>query len=205
MEGARLSGTATALSGAPKHPRGSGGLFRLARASLALFFALTGCIVKDPPEFNAPVRTPPRLDLSQTLTRIDQIVQASTDPNQPENVVPFSIPVSSEDAGEQLSSYLFLDFDPTVSSHAQIAGADVPASTLDDLDRKFEFSWTVGPDVSKGCHQLKLLVTHELARHDDKPVDPNDLAEVVWWANVNVDPANPNTLVDCPNLGSGTP
>jgi hypothetical protein len=176
----------------------------LARLSLGLMATamLSGCLVEDPPEYTAPTRTPPRLNLTQTLPPIDQIRVAQLD-----EVVDFQIAVSSEDAGVLVRGYLMIDYRGGVE-WSTWAGDFVPASTLADDTRKLNFHPTVtqerfGGEDATGCHRITLRVAHgDSFDYSHLPVVTNqeDVAEAYWWLNV-IDPSSGqdgSVLVGCP-------
>lgn len=157
----------------------------------------SGCLIEDPPPYTQPEQTPPRLDLVAATPPLDQIIVRNTG-----DVIDFSIPVVSEDAGDRVVAFLQLDMgspteDPFVSQ------GFAPASTLDDLSRKLTLpSYEVKAFLTPGCHRFTLRVSHQLNFTIGTEVeDPKDVAEVYWWANLN--PENSATLVNCPLASSG--
>ena len=162
---------------------------------------LSGCLVDDPPPYVPPAKTPPRLDYSGALPGLDQIIVSRSN-----EVIDFRMPVTSEDAGDDLSAILLLDyrgdntFDP-------IYPVTLRASTLDDNKRVIKMPWTVRPFLPAGCHRITLRVTHSsnVGERADQVIDKADLAEAFWFANINVDPEDANTLVDCPQATTGVP
>jgi len=175
-----------------------GGLFLgLARLSLMGVTASmsSGCLIKDPPPYTQPKQTPPRLDLVAALPSPDQLIVRNTG-----DTIAFNVPVVSEDAGDRLEAWLQLDVG--TPDEDLITTANVPPSTLDDTSRAFTLSYTVEENLASGCHRFTLRVSHELNFTSGTNVlDPKDVAEVYWWANI--DPENSTTLVNCPLASSG--
>jgi hypothetical protein len=172
----------------------------LARPSqwFVLVSMATGCIIADPPPYTEPVQTPPRLDLVNADPPIDRVIVRNSG-----EIVQFSVPVASEDAGDELVALFFRDYEPEIFNGVTefINDVSVPPSTLDDEDRPpITLPWRV--DVS-GCHSLTLIVTHRNNLRIFEPVDPRDQAKAVWWGNFDATPGSQSTLVDCPFVASG--
>jgi hypothetical protein len=159
---------------------------RLARLSLgALSFAmLTGCLIDDPPPYAEPKRTPPRLDYHRAWPPLDQVIVAKTP-----DLIPFSIPVASEDAGEELRTQLFID--DRITNYGRL-----PPSTLDDTERKVSFSYRV--EMRRGyCHTFKIRVGHasNLPEGEGPPLDTVDMAEAYWLAYLDL-PSDQTTPIE---------
>jgi hypothetical protein len=174
----------------------------LARAShvqgvlLAMTASLTGCLAPSPDDFPEPEQTPPYLNLVTADPPVGEILEVQTNDRKP-----FSISVRSEDRGDPLWGFLYLDLG---FENEAFTGAleRVDPSTLDDPEpRALSFIWSV-LNVSPGCHQLTLLVAHESnfdLADTLKPIpgkSQGDVAVVTWWALVDRIPATPGT--DCP-------
>lgn len=187
-------------------------LLGLARVSLVVptLSMLTGCIVEDPPAFAKPTRTTPRIDLRLATPPLDQIhVVGRGDP------IVFRVPVVSEDAGVEVSAYLFLD-----TTEGPVATDTISASTLDDTSRSLELSYrpspgsTFGPRkiAEYGCHRFMARVSHlDNFKFDDLywgiPYNFADVAEVYWWVNVvNIAAGEDDSVLrNCPDRVSSTP
>jgi len=161
----------------------------------------SGCIVANPPEYLNPVQTRPVLDIGQADPGTSQVLVVQTGEK-----VAFSVPVRSEDAGEDLRAVFFVDQGPGSPGIFQNSQA-IPASTYSDTNpRAVTFDWTV-PALTPGCHLLTLTVAHRLSfdpKHDDvlNPKDQDDAAIVNWWLNASPAPGIPDsTLVNCPTKG----
>ncbi len=110
---------------------------------------------------------------------------------------PFSIPLQSEDLGNNLVGHFWINF--TLSGERILYGASagVPAGTFDDVDRTFRTEWTV--DLPNGCYQLTLIITQldNVQPATLKPIDWNFAAMTSWWVAVGDSP-NDLALADCP-------
>jgi hypothetical protein len=155
------------------------GLARLSLwlTSLSMF---SGCIVEDPPPYTQPTKTPPRLDLRLAVPSPDRIIIAEQ--NEP---ISFHIPFASEDAGERIAAYLFLDF--SENFRQPLGYVPVPGSTLDDLSRAIDITYPAANDVSFGCHRIMIRISHDenFERFPPgAPIDVADVAEAYWWLNI---------------------
>jgi hypothetical protein len=165
---------------------------------------LPGCLVDDPPPYDPPKKTPPRLDYRRADPLLDGVLTARTGDS-----LTFRIPVASEDAGDNLVGFLLLDYSaastrpPDILTIPQV----LAASTADDTSRAFGLDWLVDTHGAPGCHRVTLRVTHRSNLDILTPnvVDKSDLAEAYWWLNIDSDPAFGNSLVDCPGTARGTP
>jgi hypothetical protein len=172
--------SATRLSGFPGLTRRFPARFVLARLSLLLtsLSMLSGCLVEDPPPYTKPTKTPPRLDLRLATPPPDQIIVAEQ--GEP---IRFHIPFASEDAGELVGAYMFVDYSDTTLNYVS-----VPGSTLDDLSRAIDIDYTAPNGVGVGCHRILVRVSHDgnFARSFPfgTPIDDADVAEAYWWLNV---------------------
>ena len=168
-----------------------------------LMLTSQGCIVADPPEYREAVQTRPLLEVYKATPAINDIVTWST--TNP--AVTFTIPVLSEDAGNNLRACAFTDYG--VTGVARLVNAHpVPASTS-AKSRDIVFSWR--PEVSNGCHIFTIIVAHEssFSAGDSNELDPktagDDAAIVSWWAEINPDKSMPNTLTNCPQPALAPP
>ncbi|HEY3668570.1 MAG TPA: hypothetical protein VGL19_21370 [Polyangiaceae bacterium] len=167
----------------------------------------SSCIVADPPEYLDPLQTRPVLDVGQAVPGTSQVLVVHTGEKES-----FSIPVRSEDAGEDLRAVFFLDQGPGSPGVFQNSQT-VPASTFNETGRAVTFDWTV-PKLPAGCNLLTLTVAHghsfdpkhnDVLRTDTKGAARDDAAVVNWWLNAP-DPGTPDsTLVNCPTMGVVAP
>jgi hypothetical protein len=158
---------------------------------------LSGCLVDDPPPYVAPRRTAPRLDTTNALPPLNQIIVKNSG-----ELIEFKMPVTSEDAGEPLVGILLFDYGGDGTIQDLLNSGPLPASTLDDPNpRVFSLPWTVRKGVEPGCHSITLRVTHFsnlIPNRSPEVLDKKDKDEAYWFANINVSPENANSLVDCP-------
>jgi len=105
-----------------------------------------------------------------------------------------------------LFANLLLDYAGDGNAADPVRFGPIPASTLDDTSRIISLGWNVRPGIVPGCHRFTLRVTHlsNLVKdHSEQAKNKADLAEVFWFANINVDPEDAGTLKDCPSSSSG--
>ena len=171
---------------------------------LAIMTLVTSCIVADPPQFTDPLQTPPELDVYRTLPPLNQVLVVKTG-----QMVPLTVPLRSEDAGEDLTAYFYLDYG-TVGS-TQLNVQTISASTYNGPPREVSTIWTVTlqkPNTPSAptCHVLSLLVAHQNSFQkvpDATKLDPDkakvDAAFVQWWVNANPADDMTTTLVNCPS------
>jgi hypothetical protein len=175
-----------------------GRFLALARLSLvaAGLTMLPGCLIDDPPPYQEPQQTAPRINSRKVLPLLNELLIV-----QPDEVLPFTIPFSSEDAGEGLNAILVLD-----SQFAFGTSTLVPPSTLEDKDRPpITFTWPVH-GVTLGCHRLTFRLGHlsNLFNLSAQGPNPDDVAEIYWTMNVYTDPALSKVLVNCPGASTGS-
>lgn len=198
---AAFGARATRLSYRAGLRRAASRLFQaLARVSLlaGLLSVPTACLIEDPPPYTQPGRTRPRLDLVAATPALDDVIVRNGGDS-----VQFSVPVVSEDAGDRPRGFLLMDYFHEACSRCIVNTADIPASTLDDTNRRITMSWFVDSTISSGCHRLTLRVSHSSNfTNGPEVVDEEDVAEAYWWANINPQ-LEGNTLVNCPVASSG--
>jgi hypothetical protein len=171
------------------------------------------CIVADPPEYRAPGKTRPVLDVYgavPTATRALIVYKGN-----PAVGTPFSVRVRSEDAGEPLRALFFLDYQikyagVTQPGEVNLVSKTIPASTYDDTGRVIQYTWNpANPATTRGCHFISLVVAHRdsFLVEDNDHLDPryaDEDAAIVTWT-VNVDPLDEGTLVNCPSADGTEP
>jgi hypothetical protein len=171
-----------------------GRITALARESLIVafsMFAVSGCLVSDPPEYKPPEQTPPFLDLFRADPLIRDVLVVRHDETKN-----FNVPVRSEDAGDDLIGAVHFDWGLPQSWQKNVV---LPASTFDDHERAIVFDWSVTSPTLTGCHQLTLLVFHR-SNYDfinQRSTDSDDQAIATWWLNVNPAESELSTLKDC--------
>jgi hypothetical protein len=195
---------ATRLSGRWPVIGKAAALSRLARVSLLgstlMLLATSSCIVADPPEYQNPVQTRPVLDVYQANPRTSRVLVVNTS-----DQVPISVPVRSEDAGEDLSAHFYVDYGIVGPNGLPQNSQTIAASTYADTTREVTLTWKVPMLDKGGCHLLTLIVAHRTSflKSDNDILDPakadTDAAIINWWLNVNATSAS--TLVDCPTVG----
>lgn len=166
-------------------------------SALALGSALasSGCLVPEAPEYGPPGQTTPIIEWQNVIPPLHRVLVL----NHGDTPVGFSIPVRSEDAGEGLVLFLWVDY---FTGGRRLRTWEAPPSTSSET-RNIPATWEITTEVQAGCRQLSMFVTH-FSNYDistEKARDDRDVASVTWWANVN--PASdPNTLVNCPGEAS---
>lgn len=182
-------------------PAISGLAWRSLRA-LAIMCASTGCIVADPPEYREPIRTRPLLEVYKASPATTDIVVWTPASAPVGGFIIFTIPVRSEDAGEDLSAVSFIDYGAGRAEKPYLP-QNITASTYDNA-RNIQFKWNPTTTSSDGCHVFSIIVAH---RSSFNPQDTNhllpdragdDAAIVSWWINVNPPNNAFNTLTNCP-------
>jgi hypothetical protein len=191
-------------------------LSRLAWASLCLLAvaALGGpsCLVTTSPEFAQPVQTPPFLtNLSPNPYQIQTIrsAQGATTGYEPAGPITFDV-VSEDLQSPPLQAALLLDFQglgvpydiPALAVNRNIPAGHLPAPRHVDA-----MSFGLSPSVTKGCHSVTLIVTHEFAsdpfqQRKINPKKEGDVATVTWWYQVG-DLANPSLDITTCTVATG--
>lgn len=198
------SGSVTRLSWRGSSALGFGAIFALAWRSLlglSTMLVLPSCIVAEPPEFTDAVRTGVFLDSQSAVPRTDNVLVVFKNDMLG---VPITVPVRSEDAGEDLYVRFFLDYG-VPSVEVRLGGYPLPPSSYDDTKRAASLQFVPRSSTSKGCHLLTLIVAHKSSfklTGDDSYLDPmtssSDAAILHWRVNVDPDIDNLNTLINCP-------
>ena len=158
---------------------------------------LPGCLIDDPPPYQEPQQTPPRINSPKVAPPLNRVIVAQTG-----QTLVFTIPFSSEDAGEGLNAFVILDSQPVFGTTTLVA-----PSTLEDKDRlPISLTWPVR-GVPAGCHSLTLRVGHvsNLYSPFAQASNPDDIAEEYWLMNVDVDPSLSSAVLNCPQASTGTP
>jgi hypothetical protein len=156
---------------------------------------LPGCLVDDPPAFIQPKRTPPRLDHYRARPPLSQDINARDG-----ELLEFSIPVASEDVGEQLVTQSYI-------GKRLINSVAMPPSTLDDPEERLvKFNYQVLRDLVGYCHVITLRVGHASTLPDANgpPLDPSDVAVAYWDVIINF-PSDGTTTPVCPLEDEATP
>lgn len=160
---------------------------------------LNACLVDDPPEYRAGGRrTPPVLQLNESAPSVLYPIEVRRDDGI--GTLDLSVPVRSEDAGDNLLAVLFFDYGTRCDQRDIV---ELPARTF-DVARTIKTTFSYGSLTVTGCHTLTLVVFHESNLTFGQgaclsSADPSDVALATWW--VSVDPATPGVLDGCPAPG----
>lgn len=159
----------------------------------------TGCLVADAPTYGPPQQRPPVINFEGvTPSPYDLLV---IEPNTPAQT--YTVPVRSEDAGEDLVGTLVVDWQQGPSRQLQVHDREIPASSFDDVKRSYQAEWSPESGVTPGCgHTLTALIMHK-SNFDDGPDLPKpnvqwDVASVTWQLNVVSDSNQGGVIVVCP-------
>ena len=187
--------SATPLS----HPNtaGSQGSVRivgLARLSLLLgLVAPVSCIVSEPAEYGVAKQTPPFLDANKATPNVLHTYDLALG-----DTILVNVPFSSEDVGEELRAFLWLDRG-VIGKKTLLNFRDVPPGKLEDDKRAIGMPAEI---QVAGCHSLSLVVSHRTNFNDNnEPKLSSDTAILNWWLNVEDD--GTTLLGDCPPSGGG--
>lgn len=160
---------------------------------------LNACLVDDPPDYRAGGRrTPPVLQLNESTPSVLYPIEVQRDDGI--GKLDLSVPVRSEDAGDNLLAVLFFDYGVGCDQRAFV---ELPARTF-DVARTIKATFSYASLAQTGCHTLTLVVFHK-SNLTFSPggcfgsADPGDVALATWW--VNVDPETPGVLEGCPAPG----
>jgi hypothetical protein len=166
----------------------------VARTSLACVFVLasaTSCLITESPSFEPVKRSRPQLLESTTpTTQVFKVVRGDNSAFDP-NPATFFADVISEDAGDDLSAVLLIDYG--VGDGGELSppwkdvsvGDAVTPGTLQDGRRPISISWTRLLQRKPGCHTVTMLVTHQHRQQNPDfycPKDPDDFDTLTWLA-----------------------
>jgi hypothetical protein len=157
---------------------------------------VAGCLFPGPPEYRSPDQTPPHLWQPNPPTTEILLVKSN-------KTRPFTASVRSEDAGEDLLAFLYLNYLNGPSESLQRGVAIIPAGTMDDMSRQVSMNWTVPERPTPGtCEQLSMVVSHQSNfGPDNYPIKPEDIDVLTWWVDIN---DADQTLAQCPRSAGGT-
>lgn len=181
---------------------------------------LSSCLVSPPPDLNEETPTRPNLNLPLAVPPVNQVlIVDATDVS-----IPFSIPFSSEMAGEQMRAQLWLNYgfekqrfllqralDATSPPRSGMEGQEEPGEEAGNPgERELTFYWNVSESrLPKGCQQLSLLMTHASnfdSSFDEQPglpIDNSKVALATWWLNVGPELDEQQNLLNCPLVVQG--
>jgi hypothetical protein len=167
--------------------------------SLACVASLTtGCLVDEPPEFEDPERTAPIMFLQSAVPTYGQVLVLQR--NSPG--VPFTIRVQSEDLKKSLWLHVWKNFG--LNGEARIDSQENPPGTFKEPR---EITFILEPNLlTPGCVPITLILQHEdnFDQRTLKPLDFSLATMAVWYAVVDVDPADVS-FADCPQPTTKTP
>jgi len=194
----------TRLSGSRRGPQPDRCQHRLARASLFLPImaaSATAC-VDAPPTYTAPEQTPPIILGNLVDPPTVSVVPVTAGTKQT-----LTVPFRSVDAGDFLYAILWHDLEPGQSQEEKNAliirplvlkEASVP---LDEQQgRAASFVWEANP---VGCRTVTMAISHSKNYPINPeggvfepghlpPIDPNDIAQVTWFFDVQASGASTN-------------
>jgi hypothetical protein len=159
-------------------------------AVAVLAILLSGCIFPEPPTWEGPQKTQPRL--WNPTPQVEKFIPLSSGVSQI-----FTVSESSEDAGEALRAIWYLN---GVFQNDR----DYAPGHINDV-KTINVFWPVYV-ATKECVPFTLLVMHvsdDSSNNSDggildhKPIDPNDASTITWWLNLNNSP-------NCPTGGGTT-
>ncbi len=183
--GSAAAGTFGRISGLVRSSHGFAGV--------VLALLTSGCLIPDPPTWDAGKPTRPQLiDPNPSPTKF--IALGGTSPKQNET---FQVYEVSEDEGHTLRALWYLNYGlPSLQQYINFK--DIPPGHLDDPK---PISVTYGPIGVSGCIPFTILVTHvenDSNEPDHHPTDPNDTDSVTWWLDINDNSGSPNEVNACP-------
>jgi len=155
--------------------------------------ALTGCLVADAPEYGPPQKRPPVID-SQSVAPSPYETYLINESSPPMNI---NVPVRSEDAGDDLVGALYVDYN--ADEEPAFWDQPIPASSFDDLERSWSYTFRPDSRVERRCgHKLTLFLMHASSFDGTRKIPkdvPWDIASVTW--QLNVFPDNANVIESC--------
>jgi hypothetical protein len=177
-------------------------------AAPVLLGLASGCYFSPPPLPDDPSSERPNLNLSGAVPSTFHVLNLR-DMDGPVN---FTIPFTSVDAGDAVvwslwANYNMLGDDNKSKQRLQTKGslptrpdADIGLGGAASTERAIQFSWSLSSDLSPGCNQLTLFVTHynNVPFATDLPRDFSKAAMVTYWVNVNAPLDQAQTLANCP-------
>ena len=157
----------------------------------------TGCLVAPPPEFQDQTSERPNVNTELVVPPISQILVTGTK----DQTISLTIPYTGRDAGEEVIVQLWLNWGLENETYIGQASMDPSA---EDVERTYQGTWRLNRNTPPGCQQLSVLLSHESNVPNDspfRPVDPNLVARLTWWMNVDVSASEQQELVNCPTAG----
>jgi hypothetical protein len=166
-------------------------------AGLVVGGMTSGCLVAPPPDFQDPTSERPNINAELAVPPLGQILIAER--NGPS--IPFTIPYTGQDAGEEVIVQFWLNWG--LEDEIYISQISLDASP-EDVERTYQGTWQAKSNLPTGCQQLTVLLSHESNVPNDspfRPVDPNLVARLTWWVNIDVPEDQQQNLINCPSFG----
>jgi hypothetical protein len=172
------------------------GLVRSSQWTAGVVSALlaNGCLIPDPPTWDAGKPTRPQL-VNPNPSTSKFIALLGTSPKRAQD---FEVYEVSEDVGHALRALWYLNFG--MANEQYINFMDIAPGHL-DIPKPISVHYNAPLGVT-GCFPFTIVVTH--AENQDPsdpnhhPTDPYDTDSVTWWLNINDNSENPNELNACP-------
>lgn len=161
---------------------------------MALALSSVSCLVSDPPPYEEPEVIYPRAIVNEAVPSVFQRLDTSND-----QVQPFVVPFVSEDLGEVIWAFLWLNYDQP--DERSLGQTDAPPGSIEDEDRSISMRWDMNPQVSPGCYIVTMLIgrSEDLDFPAQKPKkDRDDRVAFVHWTVAHGLPPHEITLQDCP-------
>jgi hypothetical protein len=166
----------------------------LARASLSLVLmglAGQGCLITGDPQLDPPEQTPPMLLSVSPATYQQYTLGGGPGTVAHANV---SFEVISEDLGQQIQGFIYLDFQGADTSHNAAGRIQPPKLPLGHLGPHpnvrtgtADFTFPAG---TTGCHTATIVLSHEFDALG--PANSKDVAIATWYYQIADDPLNPS-------------
>jgi hypothetical protein len=153
-----------------------------------------GCLIPDPPVWDAPTRTRPQL--TNPVPPITKFIPLSVN-----NTLSVVVDEVSEDIGEPILAIWYLDYDPPAMTYLNFKV--IAPGHLDDT-KQITADWSV-IYADAECRPFTLVVTHlDNVNNDSNHSAKNsaDVATVTWWLSLNN--ASGNALLNACPTGRGT-
>ncbi|AUX30783.1 hypothetical protein SOCE836_028960 [Sorangium cellulosum] len=172
----------------------------------ALAASATGCLVISPPEYDHAERTPP------VLTAVFPPPHRPVHIDQMDKIQDFSATVLSEDNGDPVEVYMYIDYGKLTSdkypyrrrvqqdsvSAGTIAGGQRPLRARLDLNIDSLPDDATTPE--RECHTITVMASHAFnTKKCSCPDDPDDMSWITWQI-INCDPNEPTCPTSCPAL-----
>jgi hypothetical protein len=158
----------------------------------------TGCIIPEAPDYSAARQTPIFIQPGTISPNPLSLVELDNERNSDTPVVQFHYAIRSEDAGEELTAALYLDYkhlDGLWLADQQFAPLTFDKEHQISIPQTFP-----DPRFPTGheCHAITVMVMHSGGYAHRLPIGtPPDLASVTWFVDLNAKTGP--LLVPCPD------